>query len=159
MSVPVWKRKLSSAEYVYQVYQLNIRLGEILANKPQKYKTNYTDHIIQTALSALNHVQIADSVYLSKYSSEDDYLLRRKSLQLARGEIQHLATACYVFLEIVRKHDYASETDEKAAQRKEKLYNQELEIGGKCEDCYNLISGVISSDSEVYKKYIKPRED
>lgn len=62
MSVPVWKRKLSSAEYVYQIYQLNIRLGEILVNKPQKYKANYTDNIIQTSLSALKHVQIADSI-------------------------------------------------------------------------------------------------
>ena len=36
MSVPVWKRKLSSAQFIYEVYTLNIRLGEILENKPQK---------------------------------------------------------------------------------------------------------------------------
>ena len=53
MSVQTWKRKLSNAEYIYQVYQLNIRLGEILVNKPQKYKTNYTDEIVKTALGAL----------------------------------------------------------------------------------------------------------
>ncbi len=58
MSVPVWKRKLSSAEYVYQTYQLNIRLGEILINKPQKYKANYADEIIQTALSALTRERL-----------------------------------------------------------------------------------------------------
>ena len=57
MSVPTWKRKLSEAEFVYQVYQLNIRLGEILENKPQKYKANYTDEIVKTALSALENVQ------------------------------------------------------------------------------------------------------
>lgn len=78
MSVPVWKRKLSSAEYVYQTYQLNIRLGEILINKPQKYKANYADEIIQTALSALKHVQIADSIYLSQYAKKEDYFLRRE---------------------------------------------------------------------------------
>ena len=65
MSVPTWKRKPSSAEFIYQVYQLNIRLGEILANKPQKYKQNYTDHVVKTAMDALKHLQIADSIYLS----------------------------------------------------------------------------------------------
>lgn len=159
MSVPVWKRKLSSAEYVYQTYQLNIRLGEILINKPQKYKANYADEIIQTALSALKHVQIADSIYLSQYAKKEDYFLRRENLLIAKGEIQHVATACYIFLKIVRKHDYASEGVVKMVDRYMKLYDQELEIGGKCEDCHNLIVGVLKSDNTLYNKYIKPRED
>lgn len=37
MAVPIWKRKVSSAQFIYEVYTLNIRLGEILMNKPQKY--------------------------------------------------------------------------------------------------------------------------
>ena len=155
MSVPVWKRKLSSTEYVYQIYRLAIRLSEILVNKPQKYKTNYTDNIIQTSLSALKHAQTADSIYLSRYSESKDYLLRRECLLLARGEIQHIATACYIFLEIVRKHDYASEGTDKA----DKIYSQELEIGEMCENCHNLLGGVIRSDNDIYKKYIKPGED
>lgn len=159
MSVPVWKRKLSSAEYVYQTYQLNIRLGEILINKPQKYKANYADEIIQTALSALKHVQIADSIYLSKYSKESDYYMRRKNLQLAKGEVQHVATASFIYLEIVRHHDYASEGVVKMVERYAKLYDQELEIGRMCESCHNLISGVIKSDTELFNKYIKPRKD
>lgn len=72
MSVQTWKRKLSSAEYVFQLYQLNIRLGEILINKPKKYKTNYADEIVRTALSALEDVQIADSIYFTKNSSEQE---------------------------------------------------------------------------------------
>lgn len=159
VSVPVWKRKLSSAEYVYQIYQLNIRLGEILINKPQKYKANYADNIIQTSLSALKHVQIADSIYLSKYAKPEDYFLRRENLLLAKGEIQHIATACYIFLEIVRKHDYASEGVIKMVDRYAKIYEQELEIGEKCEKCHNLIVGVLKSDNELFKKYIKPSED
>ena len=159
MSVPVWKRKLSSAEYVYQTYQLNIRLGEILINKPQKYKANYADEIIQTALSALKHVQIADSIFMSKYTKESDFFIRRENLLLAKGELQHVATACYIFLEIVRKHDYASEGLVKMVDRYRKIYDQELEIGGMCEDCHNLIVGVIKSDSALYNKYIKPGED
>ena len=156
MSVPTWKRKLSEAEFVYQLYQLNIRLGEILNNKPQKYKTNYTDKIIRTALEALEHAQVADSIYMGRYTKERDFLIRREQLLLARGKVQHLATACYIFLEIVRRHDYASEGEnEKAGRLYAKLYDQELEIGELCQRCHKLLGGVIKSDSEVFNKYIK----
>lgn len=155
MSVPTWKRKLSSAEYVYQLYQLNIRLGKVLENKPQKYKHNYTDEIIKTALQALKHVQTADSIYLTKYSTERDFRQRREHLLEARGQIQFIATACYVFLEIVRTRDYASENEHK--QDIARLYDQEMEIGDRCEHCYNLVSGVIKADSELYNKFIKAR--
>lgn len=159
MSVPTWKRKLSEAEFVYQVYQLNIRLGEILENKPQKYKANYTDEIVKTALSALENVQLADSIYFSRYSSESDYLIRREQLLLAKGKMQHIATACFIFLEIVRKHDRASEGDHaKASRIAAKIYDQEIEIGDRCETCHNLIAGVIKSDNGIYNKYIKPRK-
>ena len=153
MSVPTWKRKLSNAEYIYQIYLLNIRLGEIFVNKPKKYKDNYSDAIIKTALSALNHAQIADSICLSKYSRPDEFGVREKNLILARGEVASIATESYIFLEIVRKHDYASQNDERLYC---KLYDQEMEIGGMCETCYNLVSGVMKSDKEIYKKYIKP---
>lgn len=155
MSVPLWKRKLSSADFLYKPYYLNIRLGQILANKPKKYKTNYTDHIIKTALSALQHLQTADSIYLSKYTTLQEYEIRHEALLLARGEIENVATACYVFLEIVRKNDFASD---KQIDEFVKIYDQELEIGGLCEDCYNLISGLIKSDRELYRTYIAPKK-
>ena len=155
MSVQTWKRKVSNAEYVYQVYQLNIRLGEILVNKPQKYKTNYTDEIVKAALSALDHLQTVDGIYLSKYALEQDFLQRRKHLLEARGKIEHIATACFVYLEIVRKHDYAQQQDDRLYA---KLYDQELEIGELCETCYKLISGVIKADAELYRQYIRPKQ-
>lgn len=178
MAVPIWKRKISSAQFIYEVYTLNIRLGEILMNKPQKYKQNYADGIIKTALSCLEHLQIADSIYLSKYSSVGDYELRREHLLTARGQLEHIATASYIFLELVKRHDHASEgkpkkkadpekTEEElnaAEERrkkqeeeyKKKLSDQELEIGDVCETAYRLISGVLDHDKEIYKTYIKP---
>lgn len=153
MSVPTWKRKLSSAEFVYQTFQLCIRIGEIMVNKPQKYKVNYTDDIVKTSLEALKHLQIADSIFMSKYTKEEDYLLRRKHLLLGKGLVEHVATSSYVFLELVRKHDFASEGENNKYYSK--LYDQEIEIGDRCENCHKLISGVIKSDSELYNKYIK----
>lgn len=187
MSVPVWKRKLSSAQFIYEVYTLNIRLGEILENKPQKYKANYADDIIKTALEALEHLQIADSIYLTKYSSVKDYEIRREHLLVARGQIEHVATASFIFLEIVKRHHHASEgkpkkrrksvnieltpeevaamTDEaeerrrkQEAEYKKKIADQEIEIGESCETAYNLISGLLDADKELYKQYIKPKE-
>ena len=147
-------------------------------NKPQKYKPNYADDIIKTALSCLEHLQIADSVYLSKYSTAGDYELRREHLLTARGQLEHIATASYIFLELVKRHDHASEgkpkkkadpekTEEElnaAEERrkkqeeeyKKKLSDQELEIGDVCETAYRLISGVLDHDKEIYKTYIKP---
>ena len=151
MSVPVWRRNLSPAEYVYKPFRLNIRLAEILANKPKKYKANYADGIIKTALSALKHLQIADSIHLDKNSEAEDYRIRRENLLLARGEIEHVATASGIFLELVRTHDYASENDEK-------IYKQELEIGEMCESCHELIADEIKKDRELYNRYIKPEQ-
>lgn len=144
MSVPVWKRNLSKAEYIYQTYRMNIRLGEILANKPKKYQKNYSDELIKTALSALKHLQVADSIFLTKQSTKKECEIREENLLLAKAEIAHVATVAYIFLEIVRTHDAASEGEYG------KIYDQELEIGDMCEKCYNLIDGVIKSD-----KYIK----
>ena len=154
--VPSWKRTLSGSEFVYQTYQLNKELGRILANKPKKYKQNYCDEIIKTALSALRHLVTADGIYMSKYTIERDYLLRRQELQKARGEVTAVAVTCYVFLEIVRTHDFASEGEHR--EDIAKLYDQEMKIGEMCETCYKLIGGVMKSDTEIYNKYIRPRK-
>ena len=108
MSVPVWKRNLSKAEYIYQTYRMNIRLGEILANKPKKYQKNYSDELIKTALSALKHLQVADSIFLTKQSTEKECEIREENLLLAKAEIAHVATVAYIFLEIVRTHGDSS---------------------------------------------------
>lgn len=119
-----------------------------MANKPRKYKTNNIDRILNTAFDALKHCQTANSIFFQQNSSEQDYFTRRKFLQTARGEIQNVATISYIFIETVRRHD---------SESGEKLYKQEMEIGDYCENINRLIEGVIKSDTEIYKKYIKTR--
>ena len=159
MSVPSWKRKLSETEYVYRIYILNIRLGELLINKPQKYKLNYTDSIIKTALSALEHVKIADdikldkSVKISKTIFSKDYCIKRENLLLAKGKIDDIATKCFIYLEIVRKHDYSSDC-KKQERYFAKLYDQEMQIGEMCDECIDLLDAEIESDKKIYKKYV-----
>lgn len=73
MSVPVWRRELSKADYMYQTYRLAIRIGEIVENGPKKYRGNYGDHLIKTSLSALEQAQVANSIFVSKTLPESDY--------------------------------------------------------------------------------------
>ena len=153
MSVPSWKRTQAASEYVYRIYLLNIRLGEILINKPKKYKANYADAAIHTALSALENAQLADSISLpSSTSLQQDYVMRREALLLARGQLIHLATCTEIFLEIVRKHDYqACGSPTESARLAAKLYEQELEVGALCDQCCELITQTLKAD----RSYIK----
>lgn len=143
MSVPTWKRKQSSVEYLHKTYKLAIDIGGIVNNKPKKYKPNYGDALIKASLSALKHCQIANSIFVHPNMSEDDFILRRKHLIEARGNVDHIATVGYIFLELCRKCDGIDH---------EKITRQEMRIGDICTDCHNLISGVIKSDKERFKQ-------
>jgi len=157
VSVQTWKRMVSSAEYVFQVYLLNVRLGQILENKPHKYKTNYVDEIIKTALGALEDVLASDSIYLSKFSLEQDFLIRRRHLQDAKAKIRSVSTSSFVFLETVKKQSCSiQEYAEEFRNGNLKMSHQELEIGDMCETCERLISGVLRSDKELYDEHIRP---
>lgn len=160
MSVPSWLRSQSSVEYLWRLYKLNIRIGEICANKPKKYKTNYGDAVIKTALEALKNAQLANNIYMSKSTPEIMYLKRQQHLAAARGLMANLSTISYIFLEQVKKSDqgascYDPEVRKKSTVRAEKIGKEEEEIGLACETISRMISGVIKSDTAIYKKYIK----
>lgn len=146
MSVPVWERGLSKTDFVYQPYQLVIRLVEITANKPKKYRGNFSDQILKTAMEALKYLQVANEIFLTENSPEEDFIMRRRYLQAGEGFIKNLSTIFYIYIETVRKHD--SENDDR-------LHKQELEIGDTCNEIIKRIEGLKRSDRELYKKYIK----
>ena len=43
MSVPTWKRSTSKSQFLYELYQLNITVGEIMDNQSKKHKDNYSN--------------------------------------------------------------------------------------------------------------------
>ena len=98
MSVPKWKREESKAEFMYQTYKLCIRLNEIMANKPKKYKSNNIDQILNTAFSALKHLQTANAIFMCEKTPAQDYWLRRENLQVAQGEIHHVAQRSVIII-------------------------------------------------------------
>ena len=96
MSVPTYRRNESKTEYLNMLYELNVNLGKIIMNKPKKYRENYGDHIIKTALESLKYAQTANSIFTDKNTSQTDIELRRNLLIKAKGggKIMALTNNC-----------------------------------------------------------------
>ena len=146
MSVPTWKRSTSSADYIYYCFELNCKLGEIVMKKETKYRKTYGDHLIKTGLEALSHLQVANSIFIGKTATEAEFRQRRAHLKEAAGLLEHLSTTAYIFIELVRNNGQESN---------QKLNNQEEYIGSKVEAIIRKTKGIIKSDAQIYKKYIK----
>ena len=104
MSVPTYKRSTSSAQFIYDLYTFNIRIGEICMNSPKKYRMNYADKIIQDSLDALKYARLANDIYINKSTTERDFMRRKEYLKMAKSLIEHVATVCEIFLEQQRKY-------------------------------------------------------
>ena len=78
MSVPTYKRSTSSAQFIYNLYTFNIRIGEICMNSPKKYRMNYADKIIQDSLDALKYARLANDIYMNKSTTERDSMRRKE---------------------------------------------------------------------------------
>ncbi len=143
MSVPSWKRSISKTEYIRLLFDLNMRISEMVANSPKKYRGSYGDMLIKSALEALKYAQTANSIFVSPSMTEADYNLRRGLLQKARGTVENISTVGYIFLEQIRKHD---------GEESDKLYRREEYLGTTCGEISRKIAAVMKSDRVSYKK-------
>lgn len=141
MSVPSWLRSESKTKFLHCLYKLNIRIGEIVANHPKKYRANYGDNLISNALLALNHAQMANSIFMNANTPADDFRLRRQHLREARGRVETVSTVAYIYLELISKTDGAP---------KNKLLKQEEEIGLACSEISKMLRAVLDSDRRIY---------
>lgn len=139
MSVPKYRQNLSSTEYTWRVYKLAVRIGEIIANKPKKYKGTYSDKMIRLSLDALSAVTQANEIFVK---TRLDYEVRRSHLLKARGDLWSLLTISDIFLEQCKKSPNAD---------KEKLTRDQDEIGDAIDEATKLVNGVIESDNRRYK--------
>ena len=143
MSVPAWRRSVSNTDYLRLLFELNIRIGEMVANSPKKYRANYGDMLIKNALEALKHAQTANGIYVSPAMTETDYNLRRGLLQKARGTAENISTVGYIFFEQLRKHDH---------EESQKIYQREEYLGTTCGEISKKIGAVMKSDRDIYRK-------
>lgn len=139
MSVLTYNRTQSTVEYLFQIFQLNMSIAEIVENKPKKYKGTYSDILIHSALEALTKANMANDIFVT---TKEDFETRRSLLLEARGQVYNVALVGDLFLELCKK----SPSCDKA-----KCTRQQERIGKHCSDCLKLIDGVLKSDKKRYK--------
>lgn len=141
MSVPTWLRDESETEYLWQLYKLNIRLGEIVTNHPKKYRPTYGDKLLNNALEALTYARIADQVRITDSISKNSYLFRKENLIKTKGLVKSIISITYIYLELTSKTD---------GVKSEKILKQEEEIGLKCNEIIEKIEETLKQDKSIY---------
>lgn len=105
MSVPSWLQSESRSKFLWRLYKLNIRIGEIVMNHPVKYRATYGDKLINTALQALIHARTGNAVWMNVGTTDADYRIRHDHLREAKSYTDAIAPLAYIYLELVRKAD------------------------------------------------------
>lgn len=141
MSVPTWLQSEAKSKFLWRLYRLNVRLGEIVANHPIKYRATYGDKLINTALQALIHARTGNAVWMNVGTSETDYKIRREHLKEAKGYTDAIAPLAYIYLELVKKAD---------GVKPEKILKQEEEIGLESAEISKMIKGVMDNDRNLH---------
>ena len=142
MSVPVYKRSESKTEYLNLLYELNVKIGQIVANGSNKYVHSYGDHLIRTGLKALQYAQIANRIFITKNTSDSDYELRRSCLNKAIGLLDNISTTADIYLELSLNNSKISKKD---------ILKRQEAIGKLCYKTIEKIKGVMKYDTSLRK--------
>lgn len=143
MSVPSWERELAKTQFVHEAYRLCVDIGHIVACYPKKYKSSYGDMLIRDSLECLKYCRLANSIFMSTKTTEDDYQLRKRYLIQARLLSYHIATEADIFLSLCYNLD---------GVKKDKVERHQRRIGSYASSIRNLIGGVLKSDRDIRAK-------
>lgn len=141
MSVPTWRRSLSRVEFIYQTYQLEIKVARIIHNTPSKYRATFGDMMIRDCMEALKHGRCANDIYVNDKQTLD---YRLYELSQMKACIDNVGTNTYVWMELMRSHDGISNKE------MAKFYDTENDIGENCDMIIALIDGVKKSDKKLF---------
>lgn len=95
MSVPAWKRKISKTEYLYQTYQLEKEIVQLIYNTPSKYRHSFGDTLIMDCDKALLHGRTANDIWVTDKQSLN---YRQYELSQMKSAIDNICTHTYVSL-------------------------------------------------------------
>ena len=143
MSVPTWKRNISKIEYLYQTYQLEKYIVQMVYNTPSKYRRGFGDTLISCCDDALKHGRTANGIFLK---DETTYNYRRYELEQMKSAVDNIGTHVYVWVEAMRQHDGID------PKKDIWLYDKENEIGLRCDKIISLIEGVKKYDKKQLRK-------
>lgn len=140
MSVPTWKRKTSRSQFEFELFQLNVRVGEIVENKPKKYRDSYGDELRRMCLQALECASLANDIFLKADTPQDEKDERKRLLLKSRNIVKTVVLISQIYLELVRKCDGINN---------EKIYKEEADIGRRCDEIIALLNGTLKSDKKI----------
>ena len=147
MAVPLYRQKLSKTKYIWEIRELSIRIGKILANTSKKHRNLYSDKMQSLVIDALNATLHANEIRVKTFK---DFCDRRGFLLQAQGDLWSLEVLSDIFLEQIK----SSPIDpERKSRRDEKIEKQQIEIGGRILECTSLIGGVLDSDLDRYPDF------
>lgn len=138
MTVKVSDRSESKVEYVEQMRQLCVRVAQITANGPKKYRATYADELMRLSLQAVGCVTAANAMYVS---TQADFEERRRLLQKGRALTYSIEAAAKLYLDTVAATN---------AQSKAKSYARMADLGERLNRERGLIKGVLDSDRKRY---------
>lgn len=143
MAVPSWKRKLSSTQFLYEIFNLNVVIGRIVGNTPKKYTNSYGDSLIKLGVEAYQHANLANSIFVQDQSS---YELRRNELDQAINCCATIGTFVYIYLELIKNADGLSNN------KKNKIYFWEEEIGNGIANTISMMKSIKKYDRAEWNK-------
>ena len=138
MSISTWLQDLSKKQFLWEIYHLNIELGQTIVNLPKKYKWNYGDKLIQLGIKILEEAITGNEI---RAANEAEYQRRTLHLKEARAGLDAMAAEVDIFLKICE----SSPEVERA-----RLNKNRKKLGDRLNKCGNLIDAVIASDKKRF---------
>lgn len=146
MAVYASQRNESSMEFIKVAQQLATYTLEQAKKFPKSRTFKFVDKIVNYALDIHENVCRANSYYIHKGMSEDDFRTREKHLGIARSLIYSMSSLLTITFSFVLKgNNFLEDKQRMSNMFKEwaRLLNYETA----------LIKGVIESDRKRYKRY------
>lgn len=149
MSVTTPYRSESSMEFLNKTMEMNMKLGTFVVKLPVKYKAIYGDDMAKTGLAALRLLQTGNGIYLSKNTTQAAFDERASLFSRAKGYIYNIPTTYRLCVKI------RIETEKPDAETKAKWIRQSEALVSLCNECVDLIGGIIKSDRKRYNEYCR----
>ena len=134
-------------EFLNKTLQMNTKLGTLVVKMPVKYKMIYGDDMAKTGLEAYRLLQTGNGIYISKDTSEQAFNERILMFSKAKGYIYNIPATYRMCVKI------RIDTEKPNNEEREKWIKQSEALISLCNECVELIGGVIKSDKKRYREY------
>ena len=139
-------RKDAAAQFIQDAKQLRIITMRVVKKFPKSYRYISTNNILTLAANIYTNCVKANSIFISKAISEQDFELRHRYLKIAYTDTSALLSEItFLFALIDEGNNFFKNKDEYI-----KMFSSWTEIGTMT---LNRINAVINSDKERWNKY------